>query len=437
MRVLVIGSGGREHALCWKLAQSPQLEALYCAPGNPGIARVAENVPIRADEVRQLLEFAVERDIDLTVVGPELPLVLGICEEFAAADRPIFGPSSQAAELEGSKVFAKELMAASGVPTAAVENAHDAQSALRAARRFGLPLALKADGLAAGKGVLIPRDRDELEAAIEVFFGERRFGRAGDRIVVEEFLHGEEVSFIAMCDGQRILPLASSKDYKRIGDGDEGPNTGGMGAHSPAGVRPFRDRDDVRRVSKVVMEEILHPVVEAMAEMNRPFRGFLYAGLVLTSDGIRVLEFNARMGDPETQPLMMRMEDDLLPLLAAGAAGDFGVDRLHFKKEAAGCVVLAAEGYPGKAETGEVIEGLAAIDELEGTEVFHAGTALDEEGRVVTAGGRVLNICATGSDLRHALRRTYDAAALVRWPHLYMRHDIGRRILEASGVDDG
>lgn len=430
MKVLVIGSGGREHAMCWKLAQSPLLTKLYCAPGNPGISSVAETVPIRADEIQQLGEFAEEKAIDLTIVGPELPLVLGICEEFTAAGRRIFGPTSQAAELEGSKAFAKELMASSGVPTAAFEIAHDARTALRAAKRFGFPLALKADGLAAGKGVLIPRDRDELEQAIELFFEQRRFGRAGDRIVVEEFLVGEEVSFIALCDGTRILPMASSKDYKRIGDGDEGPNTGGMGAHSPAGVASFKGKDDVLKMGALVMEEIMHPIVTGLAEMNRPFRGFLYAGLVLGADGIKVLEFNVRLGDPETQPLMMRMEDDLLPLLAAGAEGDFGVDRLHFKKEAAACVVLAAEGYPGKAITGEPIEGLTAIDELDGTEVFHAGTALDDDGRVVTAGGRVLNVCATGSDLPNALQRTYDAAALLRWPHRYMRHDIGRRIVE-------
>ena len=433
MKVLVIGSGGREHALCWKLAQSPRLTKLYCAPGNPGISRVAELVPIRADEVQQLGDFAQSEAIDLTVVGPELPLVLGIAEEFAALGLRLFGPTSQAAELEGSKAFAKELMASCGVPTAAFEIAHDARSALKGAKRFGFPLVLKADGLAAGKGVLIARERDELEQALEVFFEHRRFGQAGDRVIVEEYLDGEEISFIALCDGTRILPFAACKDYKRIGDGDEGPNTGGMGAHSPAGVASSIERDEVVKLGTQVMEETLHPVVKAMAEKNRPFRGFLYAGLVVGSGGYKVLEFNVRMGDPETQPLMLRLEDDLLPLLADGAAGDFGVDRLHFRKEAAACVVLAAAGYPGKAITGEPIEGLEAIDQLEGTVAFHAGTALDERGRVVTAGGRVLGVCATGTDLAHALRRTYDAAALVRWPHRYMRHDIGRRVVEQSG----
>ncbi|MDX1642906.1 MAG: phosphoribosylamine--glycine ligase [Thermoanaerobaculia bacterium] len=435
MKVLVIGNGGREHALCWKLAQSPELEALYCAPGNPGTARLARSVDIRPDEIQQLVEFAQEEAIDLTVVGPELPLVLGLVDEFREADLAVFGPTRRAAELEGSKVFAKELMQRHGIPTADFEIAHDERSVLRAAKRIGLPVVLKAEGLAAGKGVLIVHDRQELEDALGVFFGQRRFGQAGDRIVVEEFLEGEEVSFIALCDGARILPLASSKDYKRIGENDEGPNTGGMGAHSPAGVASFHGREEIVKTGAAVMERIMHPVAAAMADDNRPFKGFLYAGLVETADGMKVLEFNVRLGDPEAQPLLMRLEDDLVPLLAAGARGDFGVDRLHFRKEAAACIVLAAEGYPGKPVTGEPIEGLEAIDELEGVEAFHAGTAM-EDGRVVTAGGRVLGIAATGVDLRAALQRAYDAAALVRWPHRYMRRDIGRRVLEALPGED-
>ena len=268
--------------MCWKLAQSPLLTKLYCAPGNPGISSVAETVPIRADEIQQLGEFA-ERESDRPDHRrPRATAGAGYLRGVHGGGRRIFGPTSQAAELEGSKVFAKELMASSGVPTAAFEIAHDARTALRAAKRFGFPLVLKADGLAAGKGVLIPRDRDELEQAIELFFEQRRFGRAGDRVVVEEFLDGEEVSFIALCDGTRILPMASSKDYKRIGDGDEGPNTGGMGAHSPAGVASFKGKDDVLKMGALVMEEIMHPIVTGLAEMNRPFRGFLYAGLVLT-----------------------------------------------------------------------------------------------------------------------------------------------------------
>jgi phosphoribosylamine--glycine ligase len=438
MKVLVIGGGGREHAICWKLAQSPALTKLYCAPGNPGTARVAENVPIQADEVQELAEFADEQEIDLTVAGPELPLVLGIAEEFAERDLKLFGPTSQAAELEGSKVFSKEFMARHEIPTAGFEIVHDDTSARRAIKSFGLPVVLKADGLAAGKGVLIPRDRSELDHALSLFFEQRRFGQAGDRVVVEEYLEGEEVSFIALCDGTRILPMASSKDYKRIGEGDVGPNTGGMGAHSPAGLVEMADvfprPGDPSAIAALsvseVMEKIMHPTAAGMSAENRPFRGFLYAGLILTASGVKVLEFNVRLGDPEAQPLLMRMEDDLLPLLAAGAEGDFGVDRLHFRREATACIVLAAEGYPGKPATGDPIEGLEAIDELEGVEVFHAGTK-SEDGRVVSSGGRVLNVCANGKDLRSALERAYDAAALIRWPNKYLRRDIGRRVIEA------
>lgn len=441
MKVLVIGGGGREHAICWKLAQSPELTKLYCAPGSPGTARVAESVPIRADEIQQLAEFASEQEIDLTVAGPELPLVLGLADEFAERGLAIFGPTAQAAELEGSKVFAKEFMERHDIPTAAFEVVHDAAAARRAIKRFGLPVVLKADGLAAGKGVLIPRDRSELDTALALFFEERRFGQAGDRVIIEEFLEGEEVSFIALCDGTRILPMATSKDYKRIGEGDVGPNTGGMGAHSPAGVAQMSeilpgglDPSELAATSVAeVMEKIMHPTVTGMAAEGRPFRGFLYAGLVLTSHGLRVLEYNVRLGDPEAQPLLMRLDGDLLPLLAAGARGDFGVDRLHFKREASACIVLASEGYPAKPVTGDPIEGLEAIDELDGVEAFHAGTKL-VDGKVVTAGGRVINVCANGTDLRHALERAYDAAALVRWPNKYLRRDIGRRVVEAQQI---
>jgi phosphoribosylamine--glycine ligase len=439
MKVLVIGGGGREHALCWKIAQSPELEKLYCAPGNPGISRVAESVPIRVDEVQRLAEFAVDNEIDLTIAGPELPLVLGLAEEFAEHELALFGPSAPAAELEGSKVFAKEFMARHAIPTADFEVVHDADAARRAVKRFGLPVVLKADGLAAGKGVLIPKDRDELEHALQIFFDDRHFGKAGDRVVVEEFLEGEEASFIAICDGTHMLPMASSKDYKRIGEGDTGPNTGGMGAHSPAGLAAMAKVSAkaggtntwAMASATEVMEKIMYPTMMGLDEENRPFKGFLYAGLIMTPIGIRVLEFNVRLGDPEAQPLLMRLEDDLLPLLAGGASGDFGVERLHFKKEAAACIVLAAEGYPGKAKTGDPVEGLEAIEELDGVEVFHAGTRM-EDGRVVIAGGRALNVCATGPDLRHALQRAYDAAALIRWPGKYMRRDIGRRVVEAE-----
>jgi len=422
MRVLVIGGGGREHALCWKLRQSPELDELYCAPGNPGIAEIADRVPIAPDEVQELADFAGEMRIDLTVVGPELPLTLGIADEFTRRGLRVFGPTAQAAEIEGSKVFAKQFMARHGIPTPPFTVAHDATAARQAQERFGFPVVLKADGLAAGKGVLIVHDGDELEAALRQLFAERRFGASGDRVVVEAFLDGEEVSFIGLSDGERVLPLATSKDYKRIGEGDTGPNTGGMGCHSPSGVLTSEQ-------SAEVLETVLRPAVAGLAEEGRRFVGVIYAGLMLTPEGPQVLEFNARLGDPEAQALMLRLEDDLLPVLASGAAGDFTSRRLGFRKEAAACVVLASQGYPGTPVKGEPIEGLAAASALEGVEVFHAGTDL-VDGRLVAAGGRVLNVCALGPRLVDAMRRAYAAAAEIEWPAKVLRRDIGRRVLE-------
>ncbi len=421
MKVLVVGSGGREHALCWKLRQSPELKELYCAPGNPGIGEVADLVPVAADEVQKLADFASDLKIDLTVVGPELPLTLGIADDFAVRKLALFGPRKQAAELEGSKVFAKEFMQRHDIPTAPFAVVHDAVEARRAVREFGLPVVLKADGLAAGKGVLIPGDKEELEGAIRIFFEERRFGKSGERLVVETCLEGEEVSFIALSDGERLLPLASSKDYKRIGEGDEGPNTGGMGAHSPAGVLSAEQAAEI-------LQRVLRPTIAGMAAENRHFVGVLYAGLMMTDEGPKVLEFNVRLGDPEAQPLLLRLEDDLLPVLASGAAGRFDTQRLQFRKEAAACVVLASRGYPGEPVKGEAITGLTAGRQHEGVEVFHAGTAL-RDGQLVSSAGRVLNVCATGADLRDALKRAYGAAAEIDWPNKVLRRDIGRRVL--------
>jgi phosphoribosylamine--glycine ligase len=424
MKVLVIGSGGREHALCWKLRQSPLLTELFCAPGNPGIAAVADRVPIEVEDVAQLTEFAAEMKIDLTVVGPELPLTLGLADELAARGLAVFGPHRQAAELEGSKVFAKQFMQRHSIPTAPFVVAHDAEEVWNAVLDLGLPVVLKADGLAAGKGVVIPRDEEQLEEALKIFFGERRFGDAGDRVVVEKYLEGEEVSFIGLSDGERVLPLASSKDYKRIGEGDTGPNTGGMGAHSPAGVLGPED-------GAWILDQVLRRTVAGMAAENRRFAGVLYAGLILTADGPRVLEFNVRFGDPETQPLMLRLEDDLLPVLAEAAAGRFTTQRLRFRQEVAACVVLASAPYPDRPEIGEPIAGLEAAAGHAGVVVFHAGTA-ERDGRVVTAGGRVLNVCASGGGLRDALRRAYEAAAEIEWPAKRVRGDIGRRLLEGQ-----
>ncbi|HEX9799295.1 MAG TPA: phosphoribosylamine--glycine ligase [Thermoanaerobaculia bacterium] len=422
MRVLVIGYGGREHALVWKLAQSPELGELFCAPGNPGIARHADCVPIGADEIHALADFAQEARIDLTVVGPELPLTLGIVDEFQERGLAIFGPSRAAAELEGSKAFAKSFLARHGIPTAAFHLARSRDEAERAARELGLPVVLKADGLAAGKGVVVALDAAELEAGLAAMFDERRYGAAADVVVVEEFLAGEEVSLLALVDGKHLLPFASARDYKRLLDGDRGPNTGGMGAHTPSGVLDARSAAET-------LENILRPTVEALDEEGRTFVGVLYAGLMLTDDGAKVLEFNARMGDPEAQALLLRLEDDLLPILAAGAAGNFGVSRLHFRKEAAAVVVLANRGYPERPTRGETIEGLDAAAAVAGVELFHAGTSA-VDGRIVASGGRVLDVGATGPDLASALRAAYDAAAEIRWPSKVLRTDIGRRLLE-------
>jgi len=428
MRVLVIGGGGREHALCWKLRQSPLLDELYCAPGSPGIAEVADCLPTSVDEIQSLAEFAAGLRMDLTVVGPELPLSLGIVDEFQSRGLRIFGPTSRAAELESSKVFAKEFMERHGIPTAPFEVAHDREEVRRAVGQLRLPVVLKANGLAAGKGVLIVRDDEALERALAVFFDERRFGSGGDRVVVERCLEGEEVSMIALSDGAELLALPPSKDYKRIGEGDTGPNTGGMGSHSPSGVLSAEQMAEVDA-------RVLRPVIAGMAAENRRFRGVLYAGLMLTPDGPRVLEFNVRLGDPEAQSLLLRLEDDLLPVLAAAAEGSFGGARLRHRSEAAACIVLAAPGYPGKATGGEAIGGLAAAAAEEGVEIFHAGTALDGE-RLVSAGGRVLNVCALGADLAAALDRAYRAAEAVDWPGKVLRRDVGRRVIEsgASGA---
>jgi phosphoribosylamine--glycine ligase len=422
MKVLVIGSGGREHALCWKLAQSPLLTRLFCAPGNPGIEAIAECVSLAAEDVEALADFAVEREIDLTVVGPEVPLTLGLADALIERGRPVFGPSRPAARLEGSKVFAKEFMRRHGIATADFEVVDDIESARRAVERFGLPVVLKADGLAAGKGVLIPHDQAELERALADLLIERRFGASGDRVIVEECLTGEEVSLLAISDGRRLQRFVTAKDYKRIGEGDVGPNTGGMGAHSPSVVLPEEE-------AAGIAEQVLQPVIDGMAAEGHPFVGVLYGGLMLTADGPRTLEYNVRFGDPECQPLMQRLAGDLLPVLAAAAAGDFGDERLTFHEGAAACIVLASAGYPGTPAKGEPILGLEAAGELEDAVVFHAGTARRPDGAVVAAGGRVLGACARGVDLETALSRAYALADGLEWPSKVLRRDIGARLL--------
>ena len=419
MRVLVVGAGGREHALAWKISRSPLVRELYAAPGNPGIAQVAELVPLGAEDVDGLARWAREKQIDLVVVGPEAPLVKGLADRIAREGIPVFGPSAGAAEIEGSKAFAKDVMRAAGIPTAEAGTFDAVDPALAWARARGGRVVVKADGLAAGKGVVVCGDVAEAEAALRAMLVERVHGGAGARVVVEERLEGPEASCIAFVDGERVRLLAAAQDHKRIFDGDRGPNTGGMGAFSPTPtVTP--------EVSAMVERDVLLPAVRELARRGRPFRGALYAGLMLTPAGPRVLEFNARLGDPETQPLLLRMESDVVPALRGAVRGDLsGVD-VTFDRRAAVGVVLAADGYPAKPRTGDPIDGLDG-PWPEGVQVFHAGTARAQDGRVVTSGGRVLTVCALGAALDDAARRAYDAVARIRFRGMQYRKDIGKR----------
>src|SRR5919108_3654452 len=394
MKVLVVGSGGREHALVWKLAQSPLLSRLYCAPGNAGTAEQAENVPIRADDMASLLAFARDHTIDFTVVGPELPLALGIVNRFRQEGLAIFGPTQQAACLESSKAFAKAIMAKYGIPTAPFQIFSDPQQAEGYIDQHTLPLVVKADGLAAGKGAIVCRTRDSAYGAIDQMMRSKVFGEAGTQVVIEEFLRGEEVSFFALTDGTSLVPLPVCQDHKAVYDGDEGPNTGGMGAYSPVpGV------DDT--LSARIMREVMYPTVRAMAAEGRPYQGVLYAGLILVDRQPYVLEFNARFGDPEAQVLMMRLESDLLPLLLATSAGTLTQQACRWVDDAAVCVVMASHGYPEAYERGKAITGLEQASQMPGIAVFHAGT-VRRDGRLVTGGGRVLRGTGAGPGLRPA-----------------------------------
>ena len=425
MRILVVGSGGREHALAWRLGRGhPPGEdrQVLCAPGNAGIARDAECVPVKADDVEGLVRLARERAVDLVVVGPEQPLMLGLVDRLTEAGIPAFGPSAAAAALEGSKTFAKEIMLRAEVPTADWRAFDDPHLARTYARELGGRVAVKADGLAAGKGVILCHGPDESDAAVTRLMDEGAVGDAGHRVVVEALLEGEEASFIALCDGTRVLPLAGSQDHKAAFDGDAGPNTGGMGAVSPT---PCLDEATTRQV----MDQVMKPVVLALAESGRPFRGALYAGLMLTAEGPKVLEFNVRFGNPETQALMLRLESDLAPVLLAAANGDLSDARLVWDRRPAVCVVVASGGYPGPYEVGAPITGLAELDAVEGLQVFHAGTATDADERVITAGGRVLGVTALGDDVGEARRRAYEAVGHLHFDGAFWRRDIGARAL--------
>ncbi len=417
MRALVVGGGAREHALAWKLSQASGIDEIYAAPGNPGMAGIATCVPIAADATVELAEFASSLKIDLTIAGPELPLVLGIADEFARRGLVLVGPSRVAAELEGSKVFTKEFCLRHGIPTPRARVVSDRGQAAAAVKEIGIPVVFKADGLAAGKGVLVCRNRDEVETAMVRYFEERAFGAAGDRVLVEECLDGEEVSFMVLTDGTSVLPLASARDYKRVGDGDEGPNTGGMGAVSPVPLESA--------LATAILREIVYPTVTGMAAEGRPYRGVLYAGVMATAGGPQLLEFNCRLGDPETQVVIPRLEDDLAQLLRAAAAGELGAQRAAWKREAAACVVLAAAGYPGSPRRGEPIGGLGDALAQPGVLVFNGGTAL-QEGRLVTAGGRVLSIVGRGATVSEAVAAAYEAAAKVQFEGVHYRRDIGR-----------
>jgi phosphoribosylamine--glycine ligase len=429
MRVLVVGSGGREHALVWKLRQSPRVDALWCAPGNAGIAEQAECVAIAADDLKGLLRFATEREVDLTVVGPELPLTMGLVDRFTAAGLRAFGPTAAAARLEGSKAFTKELLRHERVPTAFFGVFSDPDDAARYVREVGAPIVVKADGLASGKGVFICRTVEEAIEAVDELMRVRLFGDAGGRVVVEEFLEGEEVSFMALTDGRAVLPLATSQDHKRALDGDRGPNTGGMGAYSPA---PLVDVGLEARI----LSEIIEPVVRGLARQGVLYTGVLYAGLMVKDGRAKVLEFNVRFGDPEAQVLLARLRSDLCDLVERTCAGRLAGTVIQWDRRAAACVVLAAEGYPGAVERGCPIAGVEALRDWRDGVVFHAGTQR-KDGTLVTDGGRVLGVTALGDTIEQAVAAAYGAVGRIHWSGMHYRRDIGHRALATKEAHGG
>lgn len=421
MKVLVIGSGGREHAIAWKLAQSPSVRQVYVAPGNPGCRAVATCLPVQNTTIVEFLQIAKSLKPDLTVVGPEAPLVDGVSDVFEQAGFLVYGPSSAAAQLEGSKIFAKRFMDSVGVPTARFTATTDPAEARRALQEFSYPLVIKADGLAAGKGVVICATVGEAEQTIDEMYAGRLVGAAGTKVLIEEFLTGEEVSFIGLSDGERVLPMEPSQDHKTIFEDDKGPNTGGMGAYSDSRLLTTADRD-------LVMAKVMQPVVDGMRAQGTPFRGFLYAGLMMTERGPMVLEFNVRLGDPETQALLHRLDCDFGALLYAAARAEMKPDMLRFRPDPSICVVLAAAGYPGKVRTGDAITGFAGA-EAAGATVFHAGTRTDGEA-IVTSGGRVLGVTHSGATLQQAIDNVYRACDHVQFDGMQIRRDIGRKGLK-------
>lgn len=424
MNILIIGGGGREHALAWKAAQSPLADKVYVAPGNAGTALepALENVDISATDIDGLLQFAKDKQIGLTIVGPEAPLVIGVVDAFKQAGLTIFGPTQGAAQLEGSKAFTKDFLARHKIPTAAYENFTEIEPALAYLDKVGAPIVIKADGLAAGKGVIVAMTLQEAKDAVHDMLAGNAFGDAGHRIVIEEFLDGEEASFIVMVDGENVIPMATSQDHKRVGDGDNGLNTGGMGAYSPAPVV-------TDTVHQRVMEQVIYPTVKGMDQEGNRYQGFLYAGLMIDKAGNpKVIEFNCRFGDPETQPIMMRLQSDLVALCLAGAKGELaGKDSLWDERPALG-VVIAAGGYPGDYRNGDIISGLPTSEAAD-SKVFHAGTKLNQAGEVVTAGGRVLCVTALGNDIAKAQAKAYEVAKTINWSDSFYRNDIGYRAI--------
>lgn len=426
MKILVIGSGGREHAIVWKIAQSKKVEKIFCATGNPGISEFAECVDIKAEDINGLKSFASKQGIDLTVVGPEQPLTTGIVDEFESAGLKIFGPSKKAAEIEGSKAFSKELMQRYNIPTAAYKFFDNADESKEYAEKHHPPVVVKADGLAAGKGVFICPTMDEAFLAIDIIMNQKIFGEAGNRVVIEEFLVGEETSFLAFTDGETVLPMASAQDHKRVYDNDEGPNTGGMGAYSPAPII-------TPSMQKKIMNEIMLPTVNAMKSEGMVFKGVLYAGLMLTKKGPKVLEFNARFGDPETQPILMRLKTDIVDVFMAVVENRLKDIKLEWDKKSAVCVVMASEGYPGDYEKGGLITGLAQVKNMKDVFVFHAGTSL-KNGEIVTNGGRVLGVTAIGTGIKRAIKNVYKAVEKIEWDGVHYRTDIGAKAVNRKKV---
>jgi len=416
-----VGGGGREHALAWKIAQSPKVSKVYCAPGNAGISEQATLVPIQANDLSRLLEFALKEKIDLTVVGPEDPLTRGIVDLFESKGLLIFGATKKAAEIEGSKAFAKEMMKKYHIPTAFFEIFDNRNEAVKYIRKQGAPIVVKADGLAAGKGVIVCKTVEEAIHSVDQIMVEKIFGNAGNRIVVEEYLVGEEASYIAFTDGKTILPMASSQDHKPVLDGDQGPNTGGMGAYSPAPVV-------TDEIHEKIIEKVLRPVIYGIGEEGRPYKGVLYAGLMIHEGHPKVLEFNARFGDPETQPVLMRMKGDIVPILEACMKGNLSRHKIEWDNRASVCVVMTSKGYPGDYEKGKIIEGLKEVSRMERVFVFHAGTTF-KDGKIMTNGGRVLGVAGLGEDIPRAIERAYEAVKKISWDGVHYRTDIGQKAL--------